>query len=125
MEDPVSARDHFPSVVTDGREEVKEYLSGKVKPRQSVRRGAELLEMEECSALMYASCAWFWEDMSRVETVQMLRFARRAMELAGSVAGGDLEGGFRRRLTKARPNDPRFKDGAELYDRLAVGSKAS
>jgi hypothetical protein len=125
LNDPISVRDHLPSTKIDGKEDVKRYLLGKVRPGQSAQRGAELVEMMGCSSLMYASCAWFWEDMSRTETVQMLKFARRAVELAADPASGILQAEFRGLLAKARPNDPRFKDGAELYDRLAVAARSN
>ncbi len=74
--------------------------------------------MVECSALMYASCAWFWEDISRIEAVQMLKFSASSMELAKLVGGVDLEPEFRQRLSFAIPNDPRFSNGSQLFDRV-------
>jgi len=125
MKDPDATRDHFPSFMAGGNREVKRYLKGELKQTHSEERGAELLEMIECASLMLASCAWFWEDMSRIETVQALRFARRAIELADGSDEGKLQAEFRRLLSAARPNDPRFKDGADLYDRQAVATRDS
>ncbi len=120
------ARDCLPSVRFDQRDGMQAYLTEVLKPGTTpaeVSRGRDLLEMVECSALMYASCAWFWEDLTRMETIQMLKFAARAMELASDVSGPRLVPEFRRRLAAAVPNDRRFKDGAQVYEEL-VGPRS-
>ena len=81
-------------------------------------KGMHLAELAECSALMFASCAWFWEDISRPETRQMLRYAARGMELARLVSGKDLEPEFSRRLGEAVPNAPSFRPGPGLFRQL-------
>jgi hypothetical protein len=83
-----------------------------------IKKGMDLAEIAECGALMFASCAWFWEDISRQETRQMLRYAARAMELAKQVSGRDLEPDFSRRLGQAVPNDPAFRSGPGLFRQL-------
>lgn len=117
--DAAGARDKLPSVRLGQTNEVREYVKEHLNSGGSAAKGAQLLEMVECSALMFASCAWFWEDISRMETVQMLRFAVRATELAHEIAGVDLEHEFKRMLEAATPNDKRFKTGADLYNSLA------
>jgi len=125
MKDSEATRDRYPSVMAGGSFKAMRYLRGKLKLAQSEKRAAELLEMTECSFLMLASCAWFWEDLSRMETVQSLKFARRAIELADGSNERSLQAEFRRRLSGAKPNDPRFRNGADLYDRLAVAMSDS
>jgi len=89
------------------------------------RKGAQdLLRMVECAALMQASCAWFWEEISRMEPVQALRFASRAMELASGLTGQRLEPEFERLLSRAKPNDRHFRTGAQLYEELAARKRA-
>lgn len=53
-----------------------------------------LLEMQRHSLPIFASCGWFFEEISRPEGTQILRYASRAIELAGDVAGVDLEKQF-------------------------------
>jgi hypothetical protein len=90
-----------------------------------IKKGMDLAELAECGALMFASCAWFWEDISRPETRQMLRYAARGIELARQVSGMDLEPDFSRLLGQAVPNDPAFKSGPGLFRQLTrVGSGA-
>lgn len=120
--DPAATRDGFMSVASDRKEDALGYVKERMRPGLSADeadRGAKLLEMVECSALMFASCAWFWEDMTRMETVQSLRFAAKGIELARGLSGADFEPEFERILSAARPNDRRFKTGAQVYEQLA------
>jgi alpha-amylase/alpha-mannosidase (GH57 family) len=79
-----------------------------------------LLEMQRHALLMYTSCGWFFEEISRPEGTQILRYAARALELAGDVAGVQLEKAFIKRLTQAPSNVESFKHGAEIYRQLVV-----
>jgi alpha-amylase/alpha-mannosidase (GH57 family) len=81
-------------------------------------RARELLEMERNALRMFTSCGWFFDDIAGLETVVCLRYAARAIELAGPGAG-DLESGFRERLALAQSNDPAQGSGREVYDRRA------
>ena len=85
---------------------------------EGVKKGMDLAELVECGALMFASCAWFWEDISRQETRQMLRYAARGIELARQVSGKDLAPDFSLKLGQAVPNDPSFKPGPGLFQQL-------
>jgi len=119
FEDPGAARDLYPTVMLTNKDDVRGYVRSRAKSGLPPEGGEELLEMVDSSAMMLASCAWFWEDISRIETVQMLRFAARGIELGRKLGKVDLEPEFRRYLAGATPNDRRFKTGADLYDRLA------
>jgi alpha-amylase/alpha-mannosidase (GH57 family) len=83
----------------------------------------QLLEMQRHALLMYTSCGWFFEELSRPEGTQILRYAARALELAGEVAGLNLEPEFIRRLALAPSNIPDFKDGAGVYRTLVKPAK--
>jgi alpha-amylase/alpha-mannosidase (GH57 family) len=69
---------------------------------------------------MFTSCGWFFEEISRPEGTQILRYASRALELAGDVAGVQLEKGFLKRLGLAPSNVEEFKHGAEIYRQLVL-----
>lgn len=79
-----------------------------------------LLEMQRYALLMFTSCGWFFEELSRPEAVQILRYAARALELAGAVAGVQLEAEFVQRLAQAPSNVDCFKNGAEVYRQLVA-----
>jgi len=74
-----------------------------------------LLEMQRHALLMFTSCGWFFEELSRPETVQILRYAARAIELAADVAGVLLEDEFIHRMAKAPSNLVEFKDGEGVF----------
>lgn len=74
-----------------------------------------LLEMQHMAMLMYTSCGWFFDDVSGIETIQILQYAARAMELAREHCGTDLEPEFLRILSWARSNDIRQGTGRDIY----------
>ncbi|MEO0538005.1 MAG: DUF3536 domain-containing protein [Cyanobacteria bacterium P01_A01_bin.123] len=84
-----------------------------------------LLEMQRHALLMYTSCGWFFEEISRPEGTQILRYAGRAIELAGEVAGLCLEDEFIARLDRAPSNVDQFKTGAGVYRQLVSSSQIS
>jgi len=78
----------------------------------------KLLEMQRHALLMYTSCGWFFDDISGIETVQIIAYAGRVVQLAAEVFGAaaaGLEEGFVERLRAAKSNDPEAKDGGEIY----------
>ncbi len=81
-------------------------------------RARELLEMERNALRMFTSCGWFFDDVGGIETVVCLRYAARAIELAGP-DGAALEAGLRIRLALAPSNDGKVGSGQEVYDAAA------
>jgi alpha-amylase/alpha-mannosidase (GH57 family) len=80
----------------------------------------ELLELERHTQLMYTSCGWFFDEISGIETVQIIAYAGRVIQLAARLfgqPGADLEAGFLNILAKAKSNVPEMGDGAEIYRR--------
>lgn len=82
-----------------------------------------LLEMQRHELLMFTSCGWFFEEISRPEGVQILRYAGRAIELAADVTGVLLEAEFIQRLALCPSNVPEFGNGAEVYRQLVLTSR--
>jgi hypothetical protein len=76
-----------------------------------------LLEMQRNAMLMYTSCGWFFDDLARIETVQVIRYAGRAVELARELSGDDPEPEFLGRLESARSNHEDAGSGRDLYKR--------
>ena len=75
-----------------------------------------LMEMERNSLLMFTSCGWFFDEISRIEPVQVMRYAAKAIELARSVSGKDLEPDFLKILAEAPSNIPELQNGAKIYE---------
>ena len=75
---------------------------------------------------MYTSCGWFFEDVARIESIQLLLYAGRAVELACSLGLPDPAPELLTHLERARSNDPDRGTGRDLYvrhvsDREPVG----
>jgi alpha-amylase/alpha-mannosidase (GH57 family) len=127
--DPWAARDEYIHVIRDrSPANVESFLdrhrNHKLSPAEQID-ALRLLEMQRHALLMYTSCGWFFEEISRPEGVQILRYAARAMELAGDVAGVQLEKSFLKRLAVAPSNVDFFKHGAEVYRQLVVSAQIS
>ncbi|HLP90558.1 MAG TPA: DUF3536 domain-containing protein [Nostocaceae cyanobacterium] len=122
--DPWIARDEYIQVVRDrSTANVTRFLSRHQTRKLSASEQIDalrLLEMQRHSLLMFTSCGWFFEELSRPEGTQILRYASRALELAGDVAGVQLEKGFLKRLGLAPSNVEAFKHGAEIYRQLVL-----
>jgi len=77
-------------------------------------RARELLEMERNALRMFTSCGWFFDDIAGIETIQILRYAARAIELAGADAPR-LEAGVLERLARAQSNERAEGTGRDVY----------
>lgn len=80
------------------------------------RKSLALLEMQRYAMLMYTSCGWFFEDVSRIETIKILQYAARAIELAREITRKNLEPEFLARLEKAQSNYPDLDNGKKIYE---------
>ena len=81
-------------------------------------RGLELMEMQRHAQLMFTSCGWFFDDISGIETVQIITYAARVLQLAREVFGElaePLEPAFLARMADARSNVATAGDGAKIY----------
>ncbi|MGC9223852.1 MAG: DUF3536 domain-containing protein [Terracidiphilus sp.] len=124
-----AARDAYVQVVLDrSTESVDRFLAAHAAHPLSDEervRAQELMEMQRHAQLMYTSCGWFFDDISGIETVQIIAYAARVLQLAAHVFGeqaAQLEPAFLARLAEARSNDPAAGDGAVIY-RKCVASQ--
>ncbi|HEY6414048.1 MAG TPA: DUF3536 domain-containing protein [Edaphobacter sp.] len=86
----------------------------------------ELLELERHTQLMYTSCGWFFDEVSGIETVQIIAYAGRVLQLSAKLfgePGAALEAGFLEILKKAISNVPDIGNGAEVYRRWVTNMK--
>ncbi len=77
-----------------------------------------LLEMQRNSMLMFTSCGWFFDDIHRLEPVQIMKYAARAMQICQEICDIDLEPEFKQRLECAPCPDPNMTNGREVYEAL-------
>jgi alpha-amylase/alpha-mannosidase (GH57 family) len=84
---------------------------------EHVEAGLDLLEMERYALGLFTSCAWFFDDIDRLEPRQVLAYAARALELAGGDGVG-LATDFAARLALARSNDPHVGTAADVFQAI-------
>jgi alpha-amylase/alpha-mannosidase (GH57 family) len=122
FKDPWAARDDYINVILDRSEKnlAKFFKKHTVKPLSHDEQVAaiKLLEMQRHAMLMYTSCGWFFEELSGIETVQVMKYAGRAVQLAEELFGNFLEKDFIKRLKAAKSNIPEHKDGALIYEKF-------
>lgn len=136
--DPWAARDRYVDVVaaSDARaiaQAQDRLLESTVRPEVLAqaprRRSAEpdwvvralsLLELQRDAMSMYTSCGWFFDDISGIETTQILAYARRVIELSRELFGRDLEPAFLEILGQARSNLPQAGDGRDVWNANVV-----
>jgi len=81
-------------------------------------RVLKLLEIERHLMLMYTSCGWFFDELTGLETVQVLRYAGRAVQLAEDLFGPPIEEQFLSRLEQAWSNISGMGNGRDVYERF-------
>lgn len=117
--DPWQARDDYIDVILDrSPQRVREFFllqCGRQLSDQETVRALRLLEMQRHAMLMYTSCGWFFDEVSGIESTQTLAYAGRALQLAQSVAGIDLEPEYLRLLERAPSNLPHWGNAARVY----------
>jgi alpha-amylase/alpha-mannosidase (GH57 family) len=123
VHDPWLARDEYISVVLDRSEaNVAEFLARHQTRELTEAEQTELLcllEMQRHALLMYTSCGWFFDELSGIETVQVLQYAARAIQIAQLLLGDHREQRFTELLAKAPTNIPEHQNGAEIYREFA------
>jgi alpha-amylase/alpha-mannosidase (GH57 family) len=128
LKDLWAARDAYIHPVLDRSTSVKdaffaEQATHQLTPTERIT-ALELLEMERHTQLMYTSCGWFFDEISGIETVQIIAYAGRVLQLAAKLFGAPgaaLEERFLELLAKAKSNLPEIGDGAQLYLRYVTG----
>jgi hypothetical protein len=122
LHDPWAARDDYIEVIL-GRSPENElrywsrHAVRELAPTERVRP-LKLLELQRHALLMYTSCGWFFDELSGLETVQIIQYAGRAIQLAREVLDFDPEPAFLDRLAEAKSNIPGHRDGARVYEKL-------
>ena len=115
-----AARDAYIGVILDRTTEgafLKEHTAGELTHAQRVQ-ALGLMEMQRHAQLMYTSCGWFFDDISGIETVQVIAYAARVLQLARAVSGEmtlQLEEAFLNRLREAKSNVPSEGTGETIY----------
>src|SRR5207237_9373063 len=117
FDDPWAARDAYGTVVGGAAAGIAQFVAQRLRPgtdRSGERRAPELLELERNALRMFTSCGWFCDDIAGIEAVQILRYAARGVELAGTEVPR-LEAGVLERLARAAANEAGAGAGRDVY----------
>lgn len=121
FEHPWQTRDAYIDLVLDrSRENVLRFLTAQAKrelPRDQIITALKLLELQRYLMLMYTSCGWFFDDLSGIETVQVIQYAARALQLAGELFEQNLATAFLDLLAQAQSNLADQGNGRSIYQR--------
>jgi alpha-amylase/alpha-mannosidase (GH57 family) len=110
--------DRSPDVVDEFFTKFQNPALGRPMTSDERVRVLEIMEMQRHTQLMYTSCGWFFDDISGIETVQVIAYAGRALQLARELFGepvDEIERSFIKKLSEAKSNIPGAGDGAEIY----------
>ncbi len=122
FKDPWLARDEYISVILDRSPENMARFFAKQATHELNETeqviALRLLEMQRHAMLMYTSCGWFFDEISGLETTQIIQYAARVLQLAKEVFSEDLETGFLEILQHAKSNIPENQNGRVVYEKF-------
>lgn len=121
LTDVWKARNDYIDVILDRDEDnaikfIRKYQKQALSQDEIVK-AIKLLEMQRQTMLMYTSCGWFFCELSGIETIQILKYAARALQLAQEFIDYDIETRFLDILSEAQSNIPELGNGKDLYNR--------
>jgi alpha-amylase/alpha-mannosidase (GH57 family) len=119
--DPWQARNDSSALILDPHHSREQFLydhAGRWLTREEQGRALAFLEMQRMVLLMYTSCGWFFHDISGIETIQILKYACRAIDLMEQLGLPPVRDRLLEILTEAKSNNPELGNGADIYRRL-------
>lgn len=129
LRDPWKTRNRYIDVILDRNKSTIEafcaHEASKKLNQSEMVSVIKLLEMQRHAMLMYTSCGWFFADISGIETVQILKYAARAMQIAEEFQEIDLETRFLQILSDAHSNIKKLGSGKDVYIKFVKPSIVS
>ena len=126
VKDPWKARNEYIDVILNRTDKtVGKFLLDHCLEEVQPNRVLRLMEVQRNAMLMYTSCGWFFDEISGIETTQIMQYACRAMQLVSQISEVNLEVEFLQRLTEAPSNIPSLENGAVVYNKYVLPSKTN
>jgi len=121
LRDPWAARNDYIAIMLDPRRTRETFLT-----RHAVRslsdaeesRVWKLLEMQRSALLMFTSCGWFFSDLAGIETIQVMRYAARVIDLQNQLGLDPPRKQFLELMAEAQSNKREKGNGADIFDLL-------
>ncbi|MGE5280038.1 MAG: DUF3536 domain-containing protein [Deltaproteobacteria bacterium] len=126
LRDVWAARDAYVGVIADRTPQavdafLKAHALKELTKAEEVQ-ALRLLEMQRHALLMFTSCGWFFDEISGIETLQILQYAARVLQLARQTADADLEEAFLGILERAPSNIRTLANGRGVYEQFIRSS---
>ena len=118
---PWVARDESIALILDSVASREEFLlaqAGRWLSASDQTRALRYLELQRMLLLMYTSCGWFFNDISGIETIQILKYAARAIDLMNQLGLPQVRERFLEILGEAKSNRAELGTGADIYREL-------
>ena len=120
VNDPWQARNEYIEVILNRSKDNVDYFleriaAHKLSAEESVKV-LKWLEAQRHAMLMYTSCGWFFDEVSGIETVQILCYAARVIQLVRELTNMPLEETFMNLLEKTPSNIPEYKNAKYIYE---------
>jgi alpha-amylase/alpha-mannosidase (GH57 family) len=120
--DPWAARDEYIAVILSRSPETMaqffgHHAYGALSESDQIV-ALRLLEMQRHALLMFTSCAWFFDEISGLESVQVIQYAARALQLTRDLLDENLEPQFLKILGQARSNIREHGNGHHIYEKF-------
>jgi len=120
--DPWAARNEYIGVILNRCTENSEKFFAEQAAHELTQdekvTALKLMEMQRHAMLMYTSCGWFFDELSGIETTQVIQYAARTLQLYERIFGESIEPAFLDRLSAAKSNIPEHQDGRVIYEKF-------
>jgi len=123
LRDPWVARDAYVDVLL-GATTIDAFLTAHAIVGADAVEALTLLECQRHAMLMYTSCGWFFNDLAGIETLQILRYAARCLDLLEELGEPAPTEAFLDVLAQASSNSPEEGDGRDLWERHVAPARA-
>jgi hypothetical protein len=126
LHDPWVARDAYVDVLL-GAMSIDDFAASHIKggaASDDLVEALTLLESQRHALLMYTSCGWFFNDLAGIETLQILRYAARCLDLLAELGEPTPHDAFLDVLGEAVSNRPGEGDGSDIWRRQVEPARA-
>lgn len=122
VRDPWEARNDYIELMLDNSEQSRYHFFERHALKRlshlDVDKIIDLLEAQRFALYMYTSCGWFFDEISGIEPVKVMKYALRAMELAQPFRKEPIEPGFLKILASAKSNLPGMGTGEDVFNKF-------
>lgn len=126
FKNPEEARNEYIQIILKRNDDsIQKFLKEHCLQATDQSKVLRLMEMQRNAMLMYTSCGWFFDEVSGIETTQIMQYACRAMQLVSQISDATLETEFLKRLEDAQSNIPAYGNAANVYRKFVIPSKTN